>query len=488
MKKRRPSYIDERQMSLFEIANGSDEFAAMQAIEKVDIAMEGISNALDDAMATNGDLHTLLSDAEAKAQVEFGLMLRSGGASLEEIQKAISERTDEAAAVMAAVAYVDTQPEVREAMQAAELTLGKDFAKADLNAPAAPQPKRKRATKAAPTADDAEELDTEESEDDMVTALEAADSDPDGGAEGDDIAGESTRRARGEGGQGMQLIFNSLNNSRFDMCTIEQERELGKRSSAGDIAARNELVERHTRFLLRAASRYRKYGRSLEELFQAGSLGMMRAAEKFDPALGFRFTTYADFWVRQSIQRYLANDQIVRTPEFVATRESRARKAAKAASDSGDQDLAKRMTAEADGYGRMRTNAKSFVTMDTGSSSEDEERGLHELLSGEEIGMEEQAEARKLIQWLISASHEVENDRAGIVFRMRLGLHEDHEDQPLDMQEVANHLGCTRENVRQLYARAADEVVDMITNWARGESNLPDGFSRAIKTAYGRGA
>lgn len=486
MKKRRPIYVLEGQMSLFDIANGSDEFAAMQAIEKVDIAMEGISNALDGAMATNGDLHALLSDAEAKAQVEFGLMLRSGGASLEDIQNAISARTDEASAVMAAVAYVDNQPEVREAMQAAVETLGKDFAKSDLTAASAPA-KAKRVKKAAAADVDAEDGDEELAEEDLVSALEAADAELAGDDDGDEEAVEGKSRARGVGGQGMQIIFNSLNNSRFDMCTVEQERELGLRSRAGDIAARNELVERSTRFLVRCASRYRKTGRTLEELFQAGSFGLMRAAEKFDPSVA-RFSTYADFWVRQAINRFLANDQIVRTPEFVATREARARKAAKAASDSGDQDLARRMKAEAEGYSRMRTNAKSFVTMDTGSSNEDDERGLHEILSGEEIGMEEQAEARKLVQWLISASHEVENDRAGIVFRMRLGLHEDHEDQPLDMQEVANHLGCTRENVRQLYARAADEVIEMITNWARGEENLPDGFGRAVRTAYGRGA
>ena len=109
---------------------------------------------------------------------------------------------------------------------------------------------------------------------------------------------------------------------RYPLLTREEEVELAKRIERGDLAAKEKLVNSNLRLVIKFASRYQGHGLSLQDLVQEAMLGLIRATEKFDWRKGYKFSTYAVLWIKQSIQRGLDNSgRAVRIPAHVAQRE-----------------------------------------------------------------------------------------------------------------------------------------------------------------------
>ena len=100
-----------------------------------------------------------------------------------------------------------------------------------------------------------------------------------------------------------------------DLLTHEEEIDLSKRAKQGDARARKRLVEKNLRLVVSVAKKYRGYGLPFEDLIQEGNIGLMKAVEKFDPDRGFRFSTYATWWIRQAVQRAVADKgRTIRVP------------------------------------------------------------------------------------------------------------------------------------------------------------------------------
>ena len=117
----------------------------------------------------------------------------------------------------------------------------------------------------------------------------------------------------------LQLFFNEAR--RHPLLTAQEEIELAKRIERGDLVAKDRLINSNLRLVVSIARRYQGHGLTLNDLVQEGMLGLIRAAEKFDWRKGFRFSTYATLWIRQSIQRGLDNtSRSIRLPAHVATK------------------------------------------------------------------------------------------------------------------------------------------------------------------------
>src|SRR3712207_29271 len=102
---------------------------------------------------------------------------------------------------------------------------------------------------------------------------------------------------------------------RGELLTHEEEIDLSKRAKQGDKRARKRLIEKNLRLVVSVAKKYRGYGLPFEDLIQEGNIGLMKAVEKFDPDRGFRFSTYATWWIRQAVQRAVADKgRTIRVP------------------------------------------------------------------------------------------------------------------------------------------------------------------------------
>ena len=270
-------------------------------------------------------------------------------------------------------------------------------------------------------------------------------------------------------------LLAKIRGSRFQPLTPEDETALGLRVRAGDRAARNELIEHNMRFLVMQARNFMYTGRQLDQLVSAGVFGLIAAAEKFDPARG-RFTTVATWWIRQSIQRWLLTDNLMKSPAYMQPKENKLRKAAGQATSSEERT---RLTAEADSLAReIKGRRAAHVSIDADDDEDGE--GLHNMFASEAEGPDEIMDKRRLITQLVKAAESVDDPRAGNIFLLRIGLHEDHMGTPQTLAEIGAVHNLSRERVRQIYSDAAAKVASAVEVWARGAENLPPGFRKGL--------
>jgi RNA polymerase primary sigma factor len=255
----------------------------------------------------------------------------------------------------------------------------------------------------------------------------------------------------------LQLFLNEI--GRYPLLTAAEEIELAKRIERGDLEAKERMINSNLRLVVSIAKRYQGHGLSLLDLIQEGILGLIRAVEKFDWRRGYKFSTYATWWIRQAVQRgYQNRARTIRVPVHVAELERKAArtereltgKLGRQPTDVEIADAAKMPLAklrEARDAVRMLTSLDRPIGEDGSATVGDLVAAPEEdILSELEVSLEDGALARALAEL-------TEQQRRVVELRFGLGGGE-----PVPLQAVGDELGLTRERVRQIEKIALERL------------------------------
>src|SRR3954451_1449313 len=247
---------------------------------------------------------------------------------------------------------------------------------------------------------------------------------------------------------------------RYPLLTKDEEVSLAKRIEAGDTLAKRRMIESNLRLVVSIAKQYRGQGVPFLDLIQEGVLGLNRAVEKFDWRRDLKFSTYATWWIRQAVQRSIANSgRTIRLPVHVSDRLraiERARRSLEASlgREPTDEEIARAAELSEDAVAETLGLARKTVSLHE-PVGEDGDSELGDMIADPDAGNpEELAEAQLRHEKLREGLARL-GERKRLILELRFGL--DGND-PRNLEEIGRIVGLTRERVRQLEAEALREL------------------------------
>jgi RNA polymerase primary sigma factor len=258
----------------------------------------------------------------------------------------------------------------------------------------------------------------------------------------------------------LQLFLNEA--GRYRLLTASEEVELAKRIERGDKSAKDRMVNSNLRLVVSIAKKYQGHGLTLLDLIQEGIIGLIRAVEKFDWRRGYKFSTYATWWIRQAVQRGVANkSRTIRIPVHIVEREQKIARAERELvlqleRMPTDDEIAEKAKLNVKHVRETRAAARTVASLDKAVGSDSDTsfgdlvaQASEDVAEEVQVALGEDALHRAILTLPV---------REQEVIRMRYGL--DEEMEPKSLEEIGRRMGITRERVRQIETQALSRLAE----------------------------
>ena len=259
-----------------------------------------------------------------------------------------------------------------------------------------------------------------------------------------------------------QLYLKEIGSS--PLLTAEEEVIYAKKSRKGCLSSKNYMIECNLRLVVKIARRYLNRGLSLLDLIEEGNLGLMRAVEKFDPDRGFRFSTYATWWIRQNIERAIMNQtRTIRLPIHVIKELNVYLRKSREIAQSLDheptyEDIAKALRVPVENVNKLLKLNEKTLSIDS-PIGDDSEKPLIEALAGEEDSDPTDKLAQNFLESQIYKVLSKLTEKQQSIISQRFGLKGYREST---LEEVGQEVGLTRERVRQIQVEALAHLKEIL--------------------------
>ena len=267
------------------------------------------------------------------------------------------------------------------------------------------------------------------------------------GAYNDDITDDSVRMYLREIGK-------------IPLLSLEKETELAEKAMQGDQRAKDKMAEANMRLVVSIAKRYSGRGLELLDLIQEGNTGLLRAVDKFDPSKGFKFSTYATWWIRQAITRAIADQaRTIRIPVHMVETINKLMRTSRRLTqelnrEPTNQELAKEMDMDVEKIEYIQKIKQDITSLDAGigrDGEEGEESTLGDFIEDEDTASPEESATVQLLKEQVREILSTLSDRARKILEMRFGL---NGTKSHTLEEVGLEFAVTRERIRQIEAKA----------------------------------
>jgi RNA polymerase primary sigma factor len=256
----------------------------------------------------------------------------------------------------------------------------------------------------------------------------------------------------------LQLFLNEA--GRYSLLTAAEEVELAKLIERGDSRAKDRMINSNLRLVVSIAKKYQGHGLSLLDLIQEGIIGLIRAVEKFDWRRGYKFSTYATWWIRQAVQRGVANkSRTIRIPVHIVEREQKIARAEreltlKLERPPTDEEVAKAAKLSLKHVREVRAAARAVASLDKPVGDESD-TAFGDIVATDKADVEEEVVVG-LSEDLLRAAVSKLPEREQLVIKLRYGL--DGDEDPKSLEMIGREMGLTRERVRQIETHALERL------------------------------